>query len=204
MKKRGDTRETAREALHALADVIRSTHDTLGQVVHHPAQRPTVKQKSLLSGTLQHIGDVREGFVLSQRTSPRTEMSELQRLVQDMLLDWGWLETIGLSTTEGGQVELVGFQLIAYRHALVALGLLPRLPAQAISFPQPHPTYSDVPVPAMPGQTLERIEEIEQVLYQAGLVPLDELDFSALRRTYAFFEASAWLVNHYLPPTLDD
>jgi hypothetical protein len=49
---------------------------------------------------------------------------------------------------------------------------------------------------------LERIEEIEQVLYQAGLVPLDELDFDAVRRTYAFFEASAWLVNHYLPPTL--
>jgi hypothetical protein len=55
----------------------------------------------------------------------------------------------------------------------------------------------------MPSQTLERIEEIEQVLYQAGRVPLDELDFDAVRRTYAFFEASAWLVNHCLPRTLD-
>jgi hypothetical protein len=165
-------------------------------------QRPTIKQQYLLSDTLEHIGDVREGFVLSQRTSPRTETSELRRLVQHMLLDWGWLEALGLSTVAGGQVELVGVQLIAYRHALVALGLLPHLPTQAITFPQPHPTYSDVPVPAMPSQTLERVEEIEQVLYQASLVPLNELDFGAVRRTYAFFEASAWLVNHYLPPTL--
>jgi hypothetical protein len=85
----------------------------------------------------------------------------------------------------------------------VALGLLPHLPAQAITFPQPNPTYSDVPVPAMPRQTLERIEEIEGVLYQAGLAPLDELDFDAVRRTYAFFEASAWLVNHCLPAMLE-
>ena len=47
-------------------------------------------------------------------------------------------------------------------YALVALGLLPHLPAQAITFPQLYPTYSDVPVPARPSQTLERIEEIEQ------------------------------------------
>jgi hypothetical protein len=203
MELRGDVEEAAKAALSALADVIRSTHETLGQVVHDPTQWPTTRQQYLLSDTLEHIGDVREGFVLSQRTSPRTETSELRRLVQHVLLDWGWLEALGLSTVVGGQVELVGVQLIAYRHALVALGLLPHLPAQAITFPQLHPTYSDVPVPARPSQTLERIEEIEQVLYQAGFVPLDELDFDAVRRTYAFFEASAWLINHYLPRTLD-
>ena len=199
----GDIEEAAGGALRALADVIRNTHDTLSQAVHHPMQRPTVKQQFLLSDTLEHLGEVREGFVLSQRISPRAEIGELRRLVQHVLLDWGWLETMGFSTAPGNQVELVGVQLIAYRHALVALGLLPHLPDQAVTFPQPRPTYSDVPVPAMPGQTLERIEEIEQVLYQAGLVPLDELDFEAVRRTYAFFEASAWLVNHYLPPSLD-
>ena len=84
----------------------------------------------------------------------------------------------------------------------MALGLVPHLPAQFITFPQPYATYADVSMPVMPSQTLERIEEMEQVLYQAGLVPLEELDFDAVRRTYAFFEASAWLVNHYLPPTL--
>jgi hypothetical protein len=203
MQLRGDVEETARAALRALADVIRSTHDTLGQVVHDPTQRPTTNQQYLLSDTLEHIGDVREGFVLSQHMSPRMQTDELRRLVQHVLLDWGWLEALGLSSEMRGPVELVGVQLIAYRHALVALGLLPYLPAQAVTFPQHNPTYSDVPVPARPSQTLERIEEIEGVLYQAGRVPLDGLDFDAVRRTYAFFEASAWLVNHYLPPTLD-
>jgi hypothetical protein len=111
---------------------------------------------------------------------------------------------MGLSLTPGNEIELVGNQLIAYQHALVALGMLPRLPAQAVTFPQPRPTYADVPVPAMPSQLLERIEEIERVLYRAGLVPADELAFEPLRRTYAFFEASLWLVDHYLPPMLSD
>jgi hypothetical protein len=202
MEFRGDVEEVAKAALRALAEVVRSTHETLGQVVHDPRQRLSTEQQYLLSDTLEHIGDVREGFVLSQRASPRIQTSELRRLVQHVLLDWGWLEALGLSTAAGGQVELIGVQLIAYRHALVAMGLLPHLPAQVITFPQPYPTYSDVPVPAMPSQTLERIEEIEGVLYQAGRVPLDELDFDAVRRTYAFFEASAWLVDHYLPPSL--
>lgn len=202
MEFRGDVEEAAKAALRALAEVVRSTHETLGQVVHDPRQRLSTEQQYLLSDTLEHIGDVREGFVLSQRASPRIQTSELRRLVQHVLLDWGWLEALGLSTAAGGQVELIGVQLIAYRHALVAMGLLPHLPAQVITFPQPYPTYSDVPLPAMPSQTLERIEEIEGVLYQAGRVPLDELDFDAVRRTYAFFEASAWLVDHYFPPSL--
>jgi hypothetical protein len=148
------------------------------------------------------VEDVREGFVLSQRTSPRSELWELRELVQSVLLDWGWLERIGISTKAGDQVELVGGQIIAYQHALVALGVLPHLPAGAITFPQSRPTYADVPVPGKPGQALERIEEIEQILYQATLAPLDELAFEAVRRTYAFFEAGAWLVDHHLLPIL--
>jgi hypothetical protein len=148
------------------------------------------------------VEDVREGFILSQRISRRIEFWELRKLVQSVLLDWGWLETMGISTEPGDQIELVEGQIIAYQHALVALGVLPHLPARAITFPQSRPTYADVPVPGMPGQTLERIEEIERILYRASLAPLDELAFDAVRRTYAFFEASAWLVDHHLLPLL--
>jgi hypothetical protein len=194
--------ETAKEALRALAGVIRSTHGTLGEAVHHPARRPTAQQQRRLSDTLEHVEDVREGFVLSQRSSTRTELWELRRLVQSVLLDWGWLETMGISMKPEDQVELVGSQIIAYQHALVVLGVLPHLPARAVTFPQPRPTYADVPVPGKPSQTLERIEEIEQILYRATLAPLDELAFDAVRRTYAFFEAGAWLVDHHLLPIL--
>ncbi len=196
--------EAAKEALRVLARVVKTTHDTLLQVIAHPKQQPTPEQQHHFSDTLDHIEDVREGFVLSQRTSALTSLAEVKWLVQRVLLDWQWVEAMGLSLAPGDEIELVDNQLIAYQHALVALGMLPRLPARAVTFPQPHPTYADVPVPAMPSQLLERIEEIEGVLYRAGLVPADELAFEPLRRTYAFFEASLWLVNHYLPPVLND
>jgi len=194
--------EAARESLRALARVIKATRETLAQAVHHPKEPPTQAQQRQLSDTLEHMGDVREGFVLSQRTPQRIQLWELRELIQHVLLNWQWVEDMGLLMTPAGQVELVGDQLIAYQHALVALGVLPRLPAQAITFPQPRLTYADVPVPSGPGELLERIEEIERVLYQAGVMPLDKLAFGPLRRTYAFFEASLWLVNQYLPPIL--
>jgi hypothetical protein len=196
--------EAAKGALRVLARIVKTTHNTLLQAIAHPTQQPTPEQQHHFSDTLDHIGDVREGFVLSQRASPLTSRAEVKWLVQHVLLDWQWVEAMGLSLTPGNEIELVGNQLIAYQHALVALGMLPRLPAQAVTFPQPRPTYADVPVPAMPSQLLERIEEIERVLYRAGLVPADELAFEPLRRTYAFFEASLWLVDHYLPPMLSD
>ena len=196
--------EAAKGALRVLARVVKTTHDTLLQAIAHPTQQPTPEQQHHFSDTLDHIEDVREGFVLSQRTSPLTSLAEVKWLVQHVLLDWQWVEAMGLSLAPGDEIELVDNQLIAYQHALVALGMLPRLPARAVTFPQPRPTYADVPVPARPSQLLERIEEIERVLYRAGLVPADELAFEPLRRTYAFFEASLWLVNHYLPPMLSD
>jgi hypothetical protein len=51
---------------------------------------------------------------------------------------------------------------------------------------------------------LDRIEEIERTLYRATLMPLDDLAFDAVRRTYAFFEASAWVVNQHLAGLLAD
>ena len=196
--------EAAKGALRVLARIVRTTHDTLRQAIVHPTQQPTPERQHHFSDTLDHIEDVREGFVLSQRASPLTSLAEVQWLVQHVLLDWQWVEAMGLSLAPGDEIELVDNQLIVYQHALVALGMLPRLPARAVTFPQPRPTYADVPVPAMPGELLERIEEIERVLYRAGLVPADELAFEPLRRTYAFFEASLWLVDHYLPPMLSD
>ncbi len=196
--------ETARESLRALARVVKATRETLAQAVYHPEQQPTRERQRRLSDTLEHMGDVREGFVLSQRTPLHAELWELRELIQHVLLNWQWVEDMGLLMSPSDQIEFVGNQIIAYQHALVALGILPRLPAQAITFPQPRLTYADVPVPAAPGEMLERIEEIERVLYQAGIAPMERLAFGPLRRTYAFFEASLWLVNHYLPPILSD
>jgi hypothetical protein len=196
--------EAARESVRALVRVVKATHDTLAHSVYHPRQLPSRELQRQLSDTLEHMGSVREGFVLSQRMPLPVELGELRELIQHVLLNWGWVEDMGLLMARSDQVELVGDQIIAYQHALVAMGILPRLPAQAVTFPQPHPTYADVPVPAAPGDLLERIEEIERVLYQAGIAPSDRLALGPLRRTYAFFEASSWLIESYLPPGLSD
>jgi hypothetical protein len=94
--------------------------------------------------------------------------------------------------------------LLYFNHALVALGALPHLPAQAVTFPQRRPTYADVTAPGLPGELLARIEEIERVIYQTEAMPTRALAYDPLRRTYAFFEASAWLVNNYLETLLKD
>jgi hypothetical protein len=101
-------------------------------------------------------------------------------------------------------VKVINNQLIAYQQAAMALGALPNLPTEVITFPQPRPSYADISVPTAPDQILERIEEIEHVIYQAGIVPLDQLAYASVRRTYAFFEASAWLVDQYPPSLLAD
>jgi hypothetical protein len=97
------------------------------------------------------------------------------------------------------EVERVRHQLLAFGMAVVALGQLPRLPSKQITFPHSYgnpPTYSDIPVPHTPGEMLWRIEELEQMvqrLMSDDLNGLVQRRYGSLRRTYGFFEASAWL-----------
>lgn len=196
--------EAARESLRTLARVVTTTHQALSQSVHYPSHPPTRQRQRQLSDTLEHMEEVREGFVLSQRMPLPLSLRELRELIQHVLINWRWVEEMGISMAPGDKVELVDNQIIAYQHALVAMGVLPRLPAEAVTFPQPDPTYADLPVPKAPDELLERIEEIERVVYWASVIPLSELAIAPLRRTYAFFEASAWLVTHYLPPIIAD
>jgi len=199
--------KAAREALHELARVVKNTRQTLAAMVQEaerPAWLSARRQSGRLADTLEHLENVREGFILSQRTMPQATLSELRRLAQAILIDWQWVEELNWQLDPGAQIEPLGQQLVFYNHALVALAVLPRLPAEAITFPQPRPTYGDVAAPALPGETLARIEEIERMIYQAELKPVHALDYGSFRRTYAFFEASSWLVKGYLEPLLGD
>jgi len=58
------------------------------------------------------------------------------------------------------------------------------------------PTYADIPSPTTPGAMLSRIDELEQMTWQlmrGDLQGLLNRRYGALRRTYGFFEASAYL-----------
>ena len=194
----------AREALRELARVVRTTRQTLATVIQE--QRQAGRQLNYRPGqfaeTLQHLEDVREGFILSQRTSSSISLGELRALVQRVLLDWDWLQTLNLAFSPADEIEMPQQQLLYFNHALVALATLPHLPAQAITFPQKRPSYADVTAPGLPGELLARIEEIERVIYQTEAMPTQAPPYDPFRRTYAFFEASVWLVNNYLATLL--
>jgi hypothetical protein len=197
------TRRTLRE----LARIVKETRQMLATMIaesQQPGQRAHGHRPGRLSATLHHLEDVREGFILSQRTSSQLGSAELRALVKHILLDWNWLRAMNLDFTPGSDIELVSQQLVVYNHALVALAMLPRLPAEAVTFPQKRPTYADLAVPALPTELLERIEELEQVIYQAEVMPTKPPAYGPFRRTYAFFEASIWLVDNYLEEMLGD
>lgn len=197
------TRETLRE----LARIVKITRRALAEIVQAVKQFDSFPQYSRFgqfAETLDHVENIREGFIISQRTSPHTTLSELRALVQHVLMDWQWVQELNMTLVPSNQVETLGPQLVAYNHALIALATLPRLPTDAVTFPQPKPTYSDVSVPVLPEDMLARIEEIEQMIYQAEVRSVDTLAYAPFRRTYAFFEASSWLVNSYLEPLLSD
>jgi len=196
-----------RATLHNLVRIVRDTRQTLAAMLQENEQLGPLlsdQRSSSLTSTLEHLEDVREGFILSQRTASYGSLSELRGLVQHILTDWTWLQDLNLTLTPSEEIETLGQQLIVYNHALVALAVLPRLPAEAITFPQPRPTYGDVTVPALPGELLDRIEELEHMIYQAEIRPISSLSYAPLRRTYAFFEASSWLVDQHLAPLLGD
>lgn len=193
-------------ALENLARIVRATYMILArQMRDRPARIDALVQRQW-DETADHLSQVREGFVLTLRVGPATfpsisvnSRAELNALVQHILIDWTWMEELGLSWAAGTELETLGNQVISYAHARIALGVVPRLPREAITFPQAGQSYADVPVPRSAGELLSRIEELEGIIYKANVKAVQELPRSSLRRTYAFFEASNWLVEHYLP-----
>ncbi len=126
----------------------------------------------VLQQARDYLARVREGFVLSVRTAQVTDRQEIQYLLDRVLIDWAQLsQELGIAddpaptvlprdvgeldgsgaagdrANEGlpgadEQLEHVRTQLMAYGMATVALGHLPRLPAEQITFPH---SYSEPP-----------------------------------------------------------
>jgi hypothetical protein len=169
-------------------------------------------EQMILQQAKTYLGEVREGFVLSVHTTRVASHRELQYLLERILLDWTQLSR-ELGLEEGGsapeselgqapaRVKRVRQQLLAFGMAATALGYLPHMAAEEITFPYSYshpPTYSDIPAPDTPGEMLWRIEELEQMVWRLmsnSLQELVERRYGSLRRTYGFFESSALLAN---------
>jgi hypothetical protein len=163
--------------------------------LNSPNAEPPTERRATLNRILDDLTPMREGFMLSLRASDVVLASELRDLVY-RLIDWSLLDELGLRWTTDEPLARLGGQVVLYQHALVALGVLPRLPSGAVTFP--HGAYADIPVPSTPGQTLTRLEELETTIWAASSEPVNAISRAAVRRTYGFFEATIWLIANYL------
>lgn len=166
-------------------------------------------EQLILQQARDYLAEVREGFVLSVRTAQLDQKAELRFLLERVLVDWGaFSRELGIEAAQDQttkqddaavQLDHVRQQLLAFGMAAVALGQLPKLPAEKVTFPYSYnepPTYCDIPTPNTPGAMLSRIEELEQMVWQLMSGDVQHLlnrRYGALRRTYGFFEVSAHL-----------
>jgi len=182
----------------ALKDIADATREALAEAILQEMlhQTPTFGFERVRDA-LKYLEEVREGFTLSVRADVVADRRELAYLVNQLLVNWEWLADMGIDLAPPEAIASVGRQLVAFAMAAVALAFMPELPPQAVTFPLRHqfptPSYADIRVPRSPGEVWDRLEEIERVVYTAGLRPLSSVHPSPLRRTYAFFEANAWL-----------
>lgn len=166
-------------------------------------------EQIILQQARDYLAEVREGFVLSVRTGQLSQKSELRFLLDRVLVDWkDFCRELGIDaadeplTQSSDQMTYVNQarqHLLAFGMAAIALGQLPKLPADQVTFPYSYndpPTYSDIPAPNSPGAMLSRIEELEHMtwrLMNGDIQGLLNQRYGALRRTYGFFEVSAHL-----------
>jgi hypothetical protein len=87
-----------------------------------------------------------------------------------------------------------GHALAAANHAELVFALIPRLPADLVTWPRFRlgNGYADVLAPHGVGEVLERVEEMETVLWRTAAGRDVEAD-ERVRRTYAFCETACWL-----------
>ena len=214
----GEVAETTTQLL-----TVALQHNTTfaGRPSGQPRKVDPVEQY-VLGQARELMAQVREGFVLSTRATQVPDKAEMRYLIERVLHDWRALSReLGLeeggaaskngvsgaadgggSADGGARLHRLRHQLLAFGMAATALGSLPRTPAEEITFPYSFgnpPTYGDIPAPATPAAMLQRIEELEMMLWKLMATDLQELvnhAYGPLRRTYGFFEVSARLANY--------
>lgn len=185
-------------AFFAMGNIAQRTKELLGEYMRRRDEPLSPEGQRDVTWTLHHIDNVREGFKITLRTTSVQDLSELRELIQQTLMTWDWLEAYNLELQPSTEIHYPLQQTLAFAHSFVTLGVLPRLPAWAVTYPGEPPTYADIPVPHTPGEILARIDELETVLSEATARPRRAADPEPLRRTYGFFETSAWLVSRHM------
>ncbi len=178
---------------YRLGVIAQNTNQALTRFMSDP-DAPAADQPAILGAALDHLALAREGFQLQLKSSVISSLAEMQYLVERALVDWRGLEKLGWRFELPTNIDIPQSQLMAFAHAYLSLAMLPRLPKAQITFPQARQSYADIPVPSSGAEMLHRLEELERVIYRVlGSAPVG-VEHESLRRTYGFFESSAWLV----------
>jgi hypothetical protein len=188
--------ESTRRMLRRLMHVAEQTRKSMGQAAQSQTRSASPAQMEVMTDALGYLAQAREGFIITLRTPTSLTTTEMRALIERVMVDWDWLESMGLERQSEPEILPVEEQLIAYHHSLLALGVLPRLPPEAVTFPGYRRTYSDIPVPTTPHETLDRLEEMERALSEVEAADGDTDVWlkEAVRHTYGFFEATHWLM----------
>lgn len=89
--------QQALEEFFALSNIAGETERILAKGLGQKNILLPPSEQEYLSTTLTHLGEAREGFVLCLRAASVTDQKELRYLVRRILLDWSWLEDLGLA-----------------------------------------------------------------------------------------------------------
>ncbi|HEX3264575.1 MAG TPA: hypothetical protein VHR16_02805 [Candidatus Limnocylindrales bacterium] len=186
---------------HLLA-TCRRTRGALQAVVHHDHSDGDAVRDVLARDALAHIEAVLEGMLALRRTG-QFSSEELRELVQRAGIVAPPLpgtaagraaeqEAANEAAHDGPRLRAIdGRTMLAAGHARVVFSVIPRLPADAVTWPRNPRSYADIPVPRSEGELLVRAEELARVVWRVAAG--DERRDEPLRRTLAFFEAGSRL-----------
>lgn len=185
--------EDRQDAIRSFA-VFGRSRDTLAEFLLQGRLTDTGRQ-FLSEDALTFLERAREGYRWFLRAPGMTD-AEMRRVVRPVdlpvvdphepLRDWTLL-------VPNRQIY------IATNLAQVALGWVPNLPAEAITYPGwARRTYADIGAPKSPTEFFDRLDDLESLIWSIA-TGLREAASTSLRRAYAFFDSGHWLNQGFRP-----
>jgi hypothetical protein len=189
-------------AFDHLVETCRRTRMALVAAVHHDHSDDGVVRDVLAREALAHVDAVLEGLLVLRRAG-QFSSEELRALVNRAGILGPPLpgsaegraaqqEAANEALQEGRRLHTIdGRTMLAAGHARVVFSVIPRLPADAVTWPRNPRSYADIPVPRSEAELLLRAEELARVVWRVAAG--DERRDEPLRRTLAFYEAGSRL-----------
>lgn len=184
--------QSSGDGLRELAEITQlfvRTRAALAALAHGEERLPDSDSAFLAERVLAHVEAMQDGLRLTLRASAAGR-DELRYVVTH-----AWLApTDDVDRRPSEAVERADLRRVAaLHHAAAVMGMVPRLPPELCTYPGP-PGYVDIRPPRGPAELKDRLEELERALWDAAIGRWWAVDDPAgRRRSYAFFEAGAWL-----------